>query len=67
MSDQPLIHTTKGNLPIESLAYSHKWEKNPDYIKFTETYKLGDEIVRESVHVLGIKPLEACDIQQGMF
>lgn len=48
---EPLIYTTKGNLPIASLAYSTVWDVTEDYIKFTETYRLGDEVVRESAHV----------------
>lgn len=55
--NEPLIYTTHGNLPIASLALSTSWEDTPDYVKLTETYRLGDEIVRESVHVLARKPL----------
>lgn len=55
--NEPLIYTTHGNLPIASLALSTAWEDTPDYVKMTETYRLGDEIVRESVHVLARKPL----------
>lgn len=55
--NEPLIYTTHGNLPIASLALSTSWEDTPDYVKMTETYRLGDEIVRESVHVLARKPL----------
>lgn len=56
--NEPLIYTTHGNLPIASLALSTSWEDTPDYVKMTETYRLGDEIVRESVHVLARKPLD---------
>lgn len=48
---EPLIYTIKGNLPIASLAYSTHWDVQERYIKFTETYKLGDEVVRQSAHV----------------
>lgn len=64
MNEEPLIYTTKGNLPIASLAYSHRWEDAPDYLKFVETYRLGDEIVRESVHVYGKRPLDV-GVQQA--
>lgn len=60
---EPLIYTTKGNLPIAQLAYSHRWEDTPDYIKFIETYKLADEVVRESVHVMGKKSLDLAAAQ----
>lgn len=50
--DEPLIYTTKGNLPIASLEYSHKWEDEPGYLKFIETYTLDGEVVKQSAHVL---------------
>ena len=62
---QPLIHTIHGNLPVDSLTYSTKWDDQADYTKFTETYKQGDEVVRQSVHVMGKKPLEIGSIQQA--
>lgn len=51
MADEPLIWTSKGNLPMASLSYSHAWEETPEYLKFSETYKLGDEVVKQSAHV----------------
>lgn len=50
-NETPLIWTSKGNLPIDDLTYSYEWEDKPDYIKFTETYKLDDEIVKQSSHI----------------
>lgn len=50
--DTPLIFTTKGNLPIDSLEYSHKWEDLETCIKFSETYTLDGEVVKQSAHVL---------------
>lgn len=58
MKTEPLIHTTKGNVPIASLAYSHRWEDTAEYTKFVETYRIGDEVVRESIHVMGKKALD---------
>lgn len=52
MNDEPLIYTTKGNLPIASLDYSHAWDDQPTAIVFTETYKLDGEVVKRAVHVL---------------
>ncbi len=49
---EPLIYTTKGNLPISTLEYSHAWDDRPDAVVFSETYKLGDEVVKHAVHVL---------------
>lgn len=50
--DEPLIFTTKGNLPISALEYSHKWENLDTCIKFSETYMLNGEVVKQSAHVL---------------
>lgn len=48
---EPLIHTSRGNLPIASLQYATRWEDAEDYIKFVERYSLDGEVVRESAHV----------------
>lgn len=60
MTDEiPLIFTSKGNLPVDSLKYETAWEEAPTengeipiYTKFIETYLLDGEIVRQSAHVL---------------
>jgi hypothetical protein len=52
MNDEPLIYTIMGNIPIASLEYSSTWVDADTYIKFIETYKLGDEIVKQSAHVM---------------
>ena len=49
---EPLIYTTKGNLLISDLEYSHKWEDTDTYTKFIETYTLNGEVVKQSAHVL---------------
>lgn len=51
MPDEPLIFTSKGNLPIASLEYQKVWEDAPDYMKFSEIYLLDGEVVKESCHV----------------
>ena len=57
---EPLIYTSKGNLPIADLSYEHKWEVNEDYIKFTERYRTASgEVVKESAHVYILKPVTA--------
>lgn len=66
MSDVPLIYTSKGNLPLESLAYSTQWEDTDTYTKLIETYRLGDEIVKQSCHVLTKQSLTAA-VEQGVF
>lgn len=52
MNDEPLIYTSRGNLPVASLDYMTRWEKTAEYTKFIETYSLNGEVVRESAHVL---------------
>ena len=49
---EPLIHTSKGNLPVASLRLDTAWEITNSYIKFVERYldETG-EVVRESAHV----------------
>lgn len=49
--DVPLIYTSIGNLPIDSLKYSYQWEDTPEYTKFTETYSKDGIIVKQSSHV----------------
>lgn len=51
MDEEPLIYTTKGNLPVASLTYRTSWVLSDAFIKFTEQYRLGDEVVKESAHV----------------
>lgn len=51
MNEIPLIWTTKGNIPVESLAYSSEWFISDEEIKLVETHRLGDEIVRQSAHI----------------
>lgn len=49
--DEPLIYTSKGNLPIASLDYSYGWDDTENALVFWEQYKLGDEIVKRGAHV----------------
>jgi hypothetical protein len=55
MTDVPLIYTSKGNLPVDSLRYSTSWENTDDYVKLTETYSLDGEVVKQSAHVMAKK------------
>lgn len=49
--NEPLVWTTKGNLPAAALTYETAWEDHPDHVKFVERYRLDGEVVRESCHV----------------
>ena len=51
MTDEPMIWTTKGNIPCSSLDYETKWVDAPDFVQFIERYLLAGEVVRESCHV----------------
>ncbi len=52
MNDEPLIFTTKGNVPLSQLTYQTAWEVKDDYIKFGERYlDANGEVVKESAHV----------------
>jgi len=68
MTEQtPLIWTSKGNLPIDTLQYSTSWEDAPEYMAFTEQYRLGEEIVKSSTHVYSKRPLAFVNSEQGAF
>jgi len=56
-TEEPLIWTSKGNLPVSSLRYETGWHHEPGrYVQFRERYYLGDEVVKESAHVLALSP-----------
>lgn len=48
--DEPLIFTTKGNIPVAHLEYSHEWAEDDVAITFIETYRLNGEIVKRNSH-----------------
>lgn len=48
---QPLIFTSKGNLPLADLRHEVTWDISEDKIIFTESYFLGEECVKQSSHV----------------
>ena len=48
--DEPLVYTTKGNLPISSLQYRHEWIEDEVAITFVEEYRLDGELVKRSAH-----------------
>lgn len=66
MTDEPLIHTSRGNLPVANLQYAVRWEDAPDCLKFVETYTLDGEVVRESAHVYTKRGLLAEPVAQSL-
>ena len=55
----PLIQTTKGNLPLDTLRHSVEWKLSPEQIIFIESYFLGDELVKQSSHVHVLSGVES--------
>jgi hypothetical protein len=51
MTEEPLIYTTKGNLPISSLQYRHEWQEDGAAITLIEEHLLDGEVVKRAVHV----------------
>lgn len=50
MNEEPLIWTTKGNIPMKDLEYRTGWVDTEDFISFNEVYLLDGEIVKSSTH-----------------
>jgi hypothetical protein len=48
----PLIFTSKGNVPVDSLRYEHRWQDNAKCVVLQEFWFDGDEIVKNNVHVM---------------
>lgn len=66
MADIPLIWTTKGNVPVDSLRYRHQWIDTADETTFVEEYLDGEEIVKRNVHVFLKKGLSATSVVGGV-
>lgn len=58
-ADEPLVHTTKGNVPLSSLQYKHTWEEDEVAITFIEEYFMDGELVRRNAHSRLKKGLDA--------
>jgi len=51
MTFEPMIYTTKGNLPIASLDQRVAWTDNADETICASELWQGDECVRREVHI----------------
>ena len=62
----PLIYTIKGNVPIQSLTYSHEWIDSATDLKFVETYRdsMG-QIAKQSPHIILKAPPKPIGVEQG--
>lgn len=65
MSEVPLIYTSKGNIPEESLLFEPIWEDTPDYTKLRLIYRLDGEVVKESAFVLSKRGLSSDSVAQS--
>lgn len=70
MSDptaEPLIFTSKGNVPVASLTYQTGWVVNDDFIKFSERYlDASGEVVKESAHVYDRRGFNAAGVAASL-
>jgi hypothetical protein len=67
MQETPLIWTSKGNVPIESLRYEHNWIDNADETTLVECwFDASNEVVKKNVHMFGRKPLNMGAQQAAM-
>ena len=52
---EPLIHTTLGNVPVSSLTHEVEWRFTNSIVNFTERYRSADgEIVRQDQHIYAL-------------
>ena len=49
MNEEPLIFTTKGNIPISGLQWQDGWEFSANGITYWSEYTLDSEVVRRDV------------------
>lgn len=64
--NEPLIFTSKGNLPIALLREDCVWTVNEDEAICCVQHWLGDELVRNQVNVLKLKG-ESALVEVGVF
>jgi hypothetical protein len=51
VTEVALIHTIRGNLPVDSLSYSVEWTVTDTLITFIERYRAANgELVRQDAH-----------------
>jgi hypothetical protein len=65
--EEPLIWTSRGNLPISTLEYKYWWEQNDKEIFFHEQYLLDGEEVKHSAHGYLFAPMVDVKCEVGEF
>jgi len=56
---EPLIYTSRGNVPESELTYTHEWLDGPEMTILREFWHFKDngELGKNNVHAYGRKPL----------
>jgi hypothetical protein len=66
MTSKPLIWTSKGNVPEDSLTYEKDWEVTDELVVFKEFWRDGTgAIVKNNVHMYALKGLPALGAVQA--
>lgn len=65
MTEEPLMHTKKGNLPVKDLTITNIWAEDDQSITHTTEYRLGDELVRNDVAICLKSALIEVNLQEG--
>ena len=63
---EPLIWTSKGNIPMAGLVHQVAWHITPEQILFVESYLLDGEVVKQSSHVHIISGAESTGIAANL-
>jgi len=63
--DEPLIHTTLGNVTVASLTHEVEWRLNESVVILTERYRSADgTVVRQDSHVYAFGAAALSDANQ---
>jgi hypothetical protein len=62
---QPLIYTSKGNLPIDSLKRTDGWDFDPHGITYWEQYELDGEVVKRGAARYQLPQGTTLNVAQG--
>ena len=51
----PMIYTSEGNVPIDSVTYKYEWSRDTDNIYFKEAWFNADgKLVKNNVHMYAL-------------
>ena len=55
---EPLIYTSKGNVPVDSLTYKKDWKVDENFVTFREFwYDTDGNLVKNNVHMFALQGL----------